>query len=318
MVRNIWKQPAKGFTEETQGRTEEQIIQKETEIGFKFPSLYREHMKLQNGGYLWRGALNHNGYVSELFYNGSKIDPIINHHGYKTLKDVLLEYMDIEELENSTKTDYFNLDRLPILSHMDGHTILCFDYGYNTETEYKVPEIVYFELECADNGYEEKLRLKSYDELIDSLVYYGYESTSYYLGIKSNESIEEFSGLIEKIFNIQLKLKTDDGYGWYNYEKWYQGELKINSTLSLYFNLTPNKFLSNTYLFQNNTEFNYVIDVDFRIAFESFQDNSEYFKSIIMDKFEPLLSNLDWKFLEVPFHKENKIELEKIMKTFES
>ena len=60
MVKDIWKQPAEGFTEKTQGRTEEQIRQKESEIGFKFPNLYREHMKLQNGGYLWKNALNFN------------------------------------------------------------------------------------------------------------------------------------------------------------------------------------------------------------------------------------------------------------------
>lgn len=317
MAKDIWKQPAKGFTEETQGRTEEQILQKESEIGFTFPTLYREHMKLQNGGYLWKRALNHNGEVNELLYNGSKIAPIIHHNGYKTLKDVLLEYIDREKLESSSKTDFLNLDRLPILSHMDGHTMLCFDYGYNVEAEYETPEIVYFELECAENGYEEKLRLNSYDELINNLVYYGYESTSYYIGIKSNEPIEKISELIDKTFNLQLELKTNDGYGWYNFEKWYRGELKLNSLLSAYLKVTPNKFLSNVFLFQNDKEFNYVIDIDIRIGVESFQDNSNYFKSIIMEKFQPFLSNVDWIFLEVPFHKENKIELEKVMKTFE-
>lgn len=35
MIKDIWKQPAKGFTEATIGRTEEQIVQKEVEISFK-------------------------------------------------------------------------------------------------------------------------------------------------------------------------------------------------------------------------------------------------------------------------------------------
>lgn len=317
MIKDIWKQPAKGFTEETIGRTEEQIVQKEVEVGFKFPTLYREHMKLQNGGYLWKGALNYNTEVNELLCNGSTFDPIINRNGYKTLKDVLLEYMDKEELESSSNTRFLYLDRLPILSHMDGHTILCFDYGYNIEIEYETPEIVYFELECAENGYEERLRLKSYDELINNLVYYGYESTSFYIGIKSNESIDKISESIEKLFDQKLEIKTDDGYGWYNFEKWYRGELKLNSTLSAYLKLTPNQFLSDTFLFQNDKEFNYVIDIDIRIGVDSFQDNSNYLKSILMENFQSFLSNVDWIFLEIPFHKENKIELERVMQTFQ-
>ncbi len=314
MVKDIWKQPAEGFTEKTIGRTEEQIVQKEAEIGFKFPILYREHMKLQNGGYIWKSALNYNGEVNELFYNGSTIDAIFNHNGYKTLKDVLMEYMDRELLESSSEN---KLDRLPILSHMDGHTMLCFDYGYNVENEYDIPEIVYFELECAENGYEEKFRLKSYDYLINNLVYYGYESTSFYVGFKASETLDKIAELINKTFTLQLETRTDDGHGWYKFEKWFLGELKLNRNLSAFIRLTPNKFLSDTFLFQNDKEFNFVMDVDIRIGVESFQDNSDYLKSLILDKFDKFLSNIDWKFLEVPLNKDNKIELEKVMKTFE-
>lgn len=317
MVKDIWKQPAEGFTEKTIGRTEEQIDEKEAEIGFKFPVLYREHMKLQNGGYLWKSSLNYNGEVNELFYNGSTIDAIFNHNGYKTLKDVLMEYMDIELLESSTENEFLNLDRLPILSHMDGHTMLCFDYGYNVENEYDIPEIVYFELECAENGYEEKLRLKSYDDLINNLVYYGYESTSFYVGFKTSETIDKIAELIQNTLTLQLETRTDDGYGWYKFEKWFMGESKLNRNLSAFIRLTPNKFLSDTFLFQNDKEFNFVMGVDVRIGVESFQDNSDYLKSLILDKFGKFLSNVDWEFLEVPFNKDNKIELEKVMKTFE-
>ncbi|MEN2400182.1 SMI1/KNR4 family protein [Flavobacterium sp. MC2016-06] len=317
MIKDIWKQPAEGFTEETIGRAEEQIVQKEIEIGFKFPGLYKEHMKLQNGGLLWKSALNYNGEVNELLSNDSRFDPLIMHNGYKTLKDVLLEYMDNDELENSSNTNFLYLERLPILSNMGGHTILCFDYGYNVENEYETPEIVYFELECAENGYEEILRLKSYDELINNLVYYGYESTSFFIGIKSNESIDKISELIDKSLDLQLEIKTDNHYGWYNFEKWYCGELKLNHSLSAHLKLTPNQFLSNTFLFQNDKEFNYVIDIDIRMGVDSFQDNSNYIKSILMNKFQPFLSNVDWIFLEIPFHKDNKTELEKVMQTFQ-
>jgi len=317
MKEDIWKQPAEGFTDESIGRTEEQIVQKETEIGFKFPNLYREHMKIQNGGYLWKSALVYNGEVKELFFNDSKIDQIINHGGDKTLKDVLLGYMEEEELEKSTASKFINLERLPILSCMDGHSMLCFDYGYNVESAYEIPQIVHFELESAENGYEEILRVKSYDDLINNLVYYGYESTSFYIGLKTDELIETIAALFNKTFDLELKEKTDDGYGWYNFEKWYSGELKINRKLSARIKITPNQFLSKTYLLQNNKDFSYVLDIDVRTGVESFQDNSNYLKSIIEKNLQPFLSIINWDFLLIPYHKENLEALEKLKKSVE-
>lgn len=314
MIEDIWKQSAKGFSKESIGRTEEQIVQKETEIGFKFPNLYREHLKIQNGGYLWKSALIHNGEVNELLYNGSTIDPIINHGGYNTLKDVLLEYMDKEELENSSEFKFLNLDRLPILSHMDGHTMLCFDYGYNLEKEYIEPQICYFELECAENGFEEKLRVNSYKELIENLVYYGYESTSSYIGLNSEKSIEEITEHFYEVYNERLELNEDDGYGWYNFKKWFSGKLDINNSLSLRLKLTPNQFLSKTYLLQNHKEYNYILEIDLRTGVESFGDNSDITKPIIEDKMKPLLDSFDWKFLLIPYNKENSGELIKLKK----
>ena len=314
MTEDIWKQPAKGFTDESIGRTEEQIVQKETEIGFKFPSLYREHMKIQNGGYLWKSALIHNGDVNELLFNGSTIDKIINHGGYKTLKGVLLEYMDKEELESSTESEFINLERLPILSHMDGHTMLCFDYGYNVESAYEIPQIVHFELECAENGFEERLRVNSYEELIENLVYYGYESTSFYIGLKSEKSIEEITEQFYQIYNDRLELNEDDGYGWYNFKKWFSGKLDINNSLSVRIKLTPNQFLSKTYLLQNHKEYNYILDIDLRTGVESFGGNSNFTKPLIEEKMKPLLNSFYWKFLLIPYHKDNPEELVKLKK----
>ncbi|MCR6641704.1 MAG: SMI1/KNR4 family protein [Sporocytophaga sp.] len=315
---DIWKQPAKGFNESSIGRTEEQIVQKESELGFKFPVLYREHMKIQNGGYLWKSALILNGEVNELLYNGSTFDPIKNYQGYKTLNDVLLEYMDKEELERSSESGFLDLNRLPILSHMDGHTMLCFDYGYNVEAEYEIPEIVYFELECADNGFEEKFRLKSYDELIANMVYYGYESTSFYIGLKSEESIDKIAEIFNSTFDSQLELNTDNRFGWYNFEKWYSVMLNLNSSLSAHVVITPNQFLSDTLLFQSNKEFNYILEIDLRIGADSFQDNSNYLRILIEEKLEPFLSQFNWEFLLVPFNKDNYEELIKLKKTFDS
>jgi len=314
MIEDIWKQPAEGYTEESQGRTEEQIAQKESSIGFKFPALYRAHMKIQNGGYLWKSALLLNGEVNEFLYNDSTIDPITSHVGAQTLKDVLLGYMDKEELESSSASESLDLDRLPVLSHMDGHSILCFDYGYTVETPYDIPQIVLFELESAENGYKEQLRIKSYDDFISSLVYYGYESTSYFIGLKTDQPIEEIAELINKTLNLPLKERTDDGYGWYNFEKWYYGILKMTANLSAHLKLTPNQFRSKTFLLQNHKKFNYVMDIELRTGVESFQDNANYFKPIIEENFRPFLSNVNWVYLQVPYHKENSEELNKLKK----
>jgi len=305
MVENIWKQPAKGFTDESIGRTEEQIVQKESEIGFKFPTLYREHMKIQNGGYLWKSALIHNGEVNELLHNGSTIDPIIEHGSYKTLKDVLLEYMDKEELENSSGFEFLDLTRLPILSHMDGHTMLCFDYGYNVENEYKEPQICFFELECADNGFDELLRVKSYDKLINNLVYYGYESNSYYIGLNTQKSIEEIAEIFHNSINLKLDQMDDDGFGWYNFKKWYSGKLNINKDLILFLRLTPNQFLSNTHLLQNYQEYNYILEIEVITEVNKYEDNPSFTKSIINEKVSPFLSYFDNRFLLTPYNKEN-------------
>lgn len=317
MRENIWRQPANGFTDESIGRTEMQIVQKETEIGFRFPDLYREHMKIQNGGFLWKSALLHEGEVKELFYNGSTLDQINDHGGFKTLKDVLLEYMDIAEIERPTGSEFINLDRLPILSFMDGHTMLCFDYGYNVEPEYEIPQIVLFELEGVENGYEEKLRVESYDDLIDNLVYYGGESTSFFIGLKTEESLAEIATVIHKTFDVVLEQRTDDGYGWYNFEKWYYGELKLNSKLSAHLRLTPNQFQSKTYLFPNHQDYPIILDIEIRIGVESFQDNSNFLKSIIEENLQSFLSKQNWDFLQIPYHVENPTELEKLAQSFE-
>ncbi len=311
-VEDIWIQPAEGFNEENKGRTEEQIREKEALIGFKFPDLYREHLKIQNGGYLRKCAYNDKGNLYLLLYNGATFDPIDDTF-YFTLKDVLVEYMNMEEL--ASQYDFLYLDRLPILSQMDGHTMLCFDYGYKEESPFEIPEIVYFELEAAENGFEEKLRIKSYDELINNLVYY--ESTSYFIGIRSDEPIEGLAEKFFKTFAVKPEEKHDDRYGWYNFDTWFYSELKINDKLSIHLRITPNQFRSATFLFQNNKDCRYILDMELRAGVDYFEDNSDFIKPILEDKLNPFLTSYDWEFLLVPFNNPNPAELEKFKKAYE-
>lgn len=285
-LNTFWKQPAKGFSEETRGRTEEEICIREEQIGFKFPHTYRELMKLQNGGYIRKSAFYRNGEYRELLYNGATIDKITpNPIGYQTMFDVLSEWKDENELKSLSPTEFNYLKRLPLISHMDGHEWMCFDYGW-TEKEIKdEPEICFF------NGeFKEYLRIKNFDEFINRVVYYGYESCEYYFGINTEKSIEAVAGIFENFLKIILEEKNDDKYGWFNFEKWYSADLPIKENLKFSLTLSPNKFINNTYLFQDKPSINYVIGIiPIKDKFEALPNNSNIYKQrmkVMLNKLE--------------------------------
>ena len=144
-LNTFWKQPAKGFDEETRGRTEQEICIREKQIGFKFPNTYRELMKLQNGGYIRKSAFYRDGECKELLYNGATIDKISPESiGYQTMYDVLSEWKEKDEMNSLSPTEHNYLKRLPLISHMDGHEWMCFDYGWTEKEEITKPQIVFF------------------------------------------------------------------------------------------------------------------------------------------------------------------------------
>ncbi len=318
MQEDIWKQPSKGFTLETKGRTELQLQESEALIGFQLPTLYRAHMKIQNGGYLKKCAIKDDNEIWELLYNGAGFDPIQPHGGYGNLEEILLEYLSADEIQNGVKSDFLDLTRLPLLSSMDGHSALCFDYGYNVKTPYKEPQICLFELESVENGFEERWRIESYDALIENLVYYGYESTSFHLGIKTNESIDSIAENLKRVLNAHLEADRSDRYGWYNFDKWYKGTIEINKHIQLYICLTPNQFRNNNYLLQNYKEYPFILDIEIREGVDSFYDNSDYLKERIETHLAPFLNEVESDFLLVPYPHTNQEELTKLKQLWES
>ncbi len=125
-LNTFWKQPGKGFNEETRGRTEEEIRSRDVQIGFEFPSSYREMIKLQNGGYIRNSAFYRNTECREPLYIGATIDRISpNPNGYQTLYDVLFEWKDEDEMNSLSPTHYNYLRRGPLISHMGGHEWMC-------------------------------------------------------------------------------------------------------------------------------------------------------------------------------------------------
>lgn len=84
-----------------------------------------------------------------------------------------------------------------------------------------------------------------------------------------------------------MEERTDNKQGWYNFKKWYFGKKVVKENLEFHISLSPNKFLSNTYLFQESPNLNYVIGITpIRNEVESIANNSKEYLSIMKQIFE--------------------------------
>ena len=164
-LNTFWKKSTEELTEKTRGRTENEIQIREKQIGFKLPKAYCEIMKLQNGGLLNKSAFEYKGKIQPLFYNVAVIDEIYPEPiGYENMLDVLSEWMDEEEIDEVSDTEYNYLKRLIIISHMDGHSFMCFDYGWKEKEIKEEPEVCFF-----NDDFEEYIRLKNFNEFVNGL-----------------------------------------------------------------------------------------------------------------------------------------------------
>lgn len=275
--KTFWTQPAKGFTERTRGRTEEEIQAEEGNIGFKYPYAYRELMKLQNGGYSRRTSLLVDG---KLFDMSFPMDELPSTH-YKNMREWLEEGESEEEIQAHSKTGHCFPERLIIISGMHGHEFMCLDYGWDQKELRTEPELCFMYQE-----FEEFLRLPSFDALLESSVYYGTRCEEYKFGIDSELSIANMADRLSKFFGIEMVEKTDSRSGWYNFEKWYVGNLDIENNASLTFILTPNKFLSGTFLVQSKPDINHILGIQPREDGKSYVPNSSKYLQIIKEHFE--------------------------------
>lgn len=263
-LNNFWKQPKEKFSEETRGRTEQEMLIREEQIGFKLPNTYRELMKLQNGGYLRKSAFEYNGSLQPLLYNGAVIDEIFPEPiGYETMHDALSEWMDEDEINSVSDTPYNYLNRLIIISHMDGHSFMCFDYGWKEKEIKEEPEVCFF-----NDDFNEYLRLTNFDVFVNGLKYYGYESCKYYFGFGRGNTIEEVKKELELTLNFEFeKNHTDqktelDAYMWYAaFDQWYQGELQLEDDISFSLHLSSNQFKSGNFLFQERQEIKVILGI---------------------------------------------------------
>ena len=264
-MNNFWKQPAEGFDENSRGRTESEISAREAQIGLKLPKLYKELMLLQNGGYVRK-----KGYKSEkydftggLLINGSTIAPLNGYpHFYDTFEGVLREFLRPNEIKDWANSEYCHPERLIVISAMDGHSCLCFDYGWKSEFAFLEPEVCVFDLETGSEFPQEVLREISFETFVSNLVYSGYECDSFYYSVKCDLAIDELAEYISKKWDIEIDERTDDGYGHFNFDKYYFSLITGSDGAKYRFWLTPNQHRAGTFLFQERPEFIYVLKIE--------------------------------------------------------
>ena len=283
MSKNFWIQPPKGFTDKNIGLSEEKLLNKERELGFKFPKKYRNLMKQQNGGYLRKFLINNE----------------ISIESFESLKHVenFLEYLyitksddDLEEMYN--QFEFCNPKRLISFASFYGHGVVCFDYGWLEKNRLEDPKVVIIDDDGDDflhYGFVEK-----YNNFDTFLSNFKHEFGEHYWGntaliIESKLGFENFVNTIKEMWNQDFETKTDDRYGWFNFEKYYYGTVPLildNKTINLYVEksgtstkemsewiekegnrrliksiFSPNQHKSGTYLFPSTPKANIVIEI---------------------------------------------------------
>ncbi len=314
-LKNFWIQPSKGFTEKNKGVSDEQFQKKEQELGYKFPERYRDLMKLQNGGYLRKHIINDQ----------------IDIESFESLKNVesFLEYLyitksdeDLEEMYN--QYEFCNPKRLISFASLYGHGVVCFDYGWLKKDRLNEPKIILIEDDGDDFlDYGIVAEYKNFDAFLSQFKHefggrYWSETT---LIIESELGFENFIVALRKIWNQDFEVKEDDRYGWFNFEKYYYGTVPLvmdDKTISLYVAksgalasemsdwiekegkkrliksvFSPNKHISGTYLFPENTTANIIIEVK----------NSWFPKKYAIENLKDELKlNLDLKIKKITMH----------------
>ncbi len=254
VMKNFWQPPAKGYDQETMGRTEEQILRWEKACGFQLPALYKAHMQRQNGGLPWPQVFVHGDITQCLFINSAQFTSISDDAGRATLADI---YGD-EEV-NEILGPGCHQDRLYVLSWMYGNGVLCLDYGYNLDAPRQEPEVCYFDTD----RFEEVFRVDSYQTFVEHLVYSVacYEGR-WHLGLMTELPLEVLANHCAQALSLPLRKRTDDRYGWFNFDAWYDGSIPNYEGRHFHGILSPNRFNAGTWRFPDSPECSFILEIN--------------------------------------------------------
>ncbi|MGR8932028.1 MAG: SMI1/KNR4 family protein [Gammaproteobacteria bacterium] len=261
---DFWEQPCEGLEGRYQPVSEAELCDKEQALGIVLPGKYRRLMQLQNGGYVRYSSYYDGEQYHELFINGAKMSPLRDVRGFVSILDCFMSEDEINESADSF--EYCYPDRLAVISSLYGHGLICLDYGWLQAHAVTEPAVVVFEQgEGEAYGYIEILRVTNFDQFINGLVYHGYESARFCIGVTAPMTLSRLAEEIGLICGTSFERHDDDCYGWFNFDEYFTG---MTGTFLkqrwLYILISPNRFRSGTYLFQNRPQADFIIQIELR------------------------------------------------------
>lgn len=259
--KDFWAQPCEGLEGQYAPVTESAICSKEKDLGVAFPSQYRRLMQEQNGGDVRRSSYYDGEQYYQLFVNGGRLSQL---NDVCHVTSILALFMTTEEIEEDKMSfEHCCLERLIVLSRLDGHSLLCLDYGWMLQHSVTVPSVIVLEQDSESYfAYVEVLRFECFEQFVEGLTYYGYESESFFLGVASPIPLSELAGELGYICRTTFECRQDDRYGWFNFDEYYIGFTdNFLKQRTLFIVLSPNRHRSGTYLFQNRPEIDFVVKI---------------------------------------------------------
>jgi hypothetical protein len=228
--RNFWRQPARGFTATTRGRTEAELDAAETALGCALPSTYRLLMSQQNGGALRYTAVAGLAQVSfdllsKMRSDDDSVSPLL------TFRDYILYTCDDEELDAvMTELAPFHPERLLLISPLDGHSGAYLDYGFRSEAPALTPGVLFVHDDGDDFLHFGVMSpsFVDFDEFLASLSEDPDRKDSEILGVVSTVPYEELVHHVADALALTLNQNVDDDQnGTFNFDSWHDTYIPV-------------------------------------------------------------------------------------------
>ncbi|PSB54451.1 SMI1/KNR4 family protein [Chamaesiphon polymorphus] len=229
--KNFWIPPASGYTPASRGLTAAQLAEIEVLNEFVFPCAYRSLMLQQNGGTL-RYSIFQESLVEDFCCLSALDRDLVTFEDYIKLTCTEDEISTLDLL-----FEYCHLNRLIIFA-INGHEVGCFDYGWRSQIAVIEPQIVFFGDEGEDILHFKILTtVESFDNFLDEITLPDEIERNRYIGIESALDFDSLCADLQEDWQTQFEQRTDDLYGWFDFDKWYCGTVPLfldDRTIEIY------------------------------------------------------------------------------------